>query len=1009
MRKRKVQIPVIGTGGGGVTPSTILYGRQDGYSSGVLFDYHVNTSGSDTTGDGSLLNPYRTPTKAHAVAAAAGGNKKIALHGTGPYTDSVVCTTNGIEFHGYDTDQPKWYGSYTVTGFTQCVAGDATVVGSNYASIYKATFATSNLDSTVSFNSLIPLENGTPLNLVQLRHDTSDLYFQDAISDFYSSKLYGDSVTIAETATDLTTITHAAVLGNGTAPYTDAQLSNCSVMVHVQANKAQLVKVTSSGGVLTCAAGNGLQKEATDDNRYSLLNLLPALSVGQYGVKDNGDGTWTIYVWPNNPANLSSGLPIASKSNILMFSQCSNNKVSNIEFGHCAYSGTTVTLGALVLDRTTSADIRQNTVQYCGYKDFIGNAAIVVVGGTSNNIQYNTTKNIQNDFGFYFTKSSYTATGNRCLNNYAYRTSLTAFRFYGQTLVAVVDNKAENCGEGGHANKMNFYLGSDQVLAWRNVFINCGGYMTPQQSSRMLFGMNLCPADMTSDDDRAFVDQTGDIAPAVPTNPSNNGIINNAFPKPQGNTGTTNSLDASNASTSYTVNWEIANNVANGIDYSDVVSTPDYNVLTTGVAIGTHDTVETNSDNLFYDYSTGNWNTVPGSILTTKTGKDESTFISTWETWFPDINLRQTLNGYTWDPADPGVGPYGKHWPVQIDVTAPVLSSLSAPVTGTSASVTVTTNERAGTIYWVRYNGGTVPTGVQIVAGLDSAGNAALSSGTVSVTNPGTYGPWSVSGTSGQTDTLAVVHKDRSGNISTPVTASLAFASFSEVWTSMNGTNFPRKASALTGFQTTTRKVIAAITLSRSASQLTTLSSGGLIAANGSSDSVPTWTLGNTSKLQILQEKSDNTAFANVIVPPSTNMVADTHYLLLICFQSNGTNATLNATLWNVATGAQLGGTGTTGSVAGDISLVFKNNYDIFKGPATYERFMLWDNPSIASPDATDATLRGYFMSGGALRDPAIAATNLGTPLVSLSGSALAVASGATVTNAGSGGNFVMT
>jgi hypothetical protein len=138
-------------------------------------------------------------------------------------------------------------------------------------------------------------------------------------------------------------------------------------------------------------------------------------------------------------------------------------------------------------------------------------------------------------------------------------------------------------------------------------------------------------------------------------------------------------------------------------------------------------------------------------------------------------------------------------------------------------------------------------------------------------------------------------------------------------------------------------------------------------------------------------------------------MVADTHYLLLICFQSNGTNATLNATLWNVATGAQLGGTGTTGSVAGDISLVFKNNYDIFKGPATYERFMLWDNPSIASPDATDATLRGYFMSGGALRDPAIAATNLGTPLVSLSGSALAVASGATVTNAGSGGNFVMT
>jgi hypothetical protein len=202
--------------------------------------------------------------------------------------------------------------------------------------------------------------------------------------------------------------------------------------------------------------------------------------------------------------------------------------------------------------------------------------------------------------------------------------------------------------------------------------------------------------------------------------------------------------------------------------------------------------------------------------------------------------------------------------------------------------------------------------------------------------------------------------------------------------------------------------MIAAITLSRSAAQLAVASSGGLMFANGSSDSVPTWTLGGTSKLQILQEKSDNTAFANVIVPPSTNMVADTHYLLLICFQSNGTSATLNGTMWNIATGVQLGGTGTTGAVSGDISLVFKNNYDIFKGAATYERFMLWDNPSIASPDATDATLRGYFMSGGALLDPATAAANIGTPLIDLHGSALAVASGATVTNNGSGGNFTM-
>lgn len=61
------------------------------------------------------------------------------------------------------------------------------------------------------------------------------------------------------------------------------------------------------------------------------------------------------------------------------------------------------------------------------------------------------------------------------------------------------------------------------------------------------------------------------------------------------------------------------------------------------------------------------------------------------------------------------------------------------------------------------------------------------------------------------------------------------------------------------------------------------------------------------------------------------------------------------------------------------------------------ERVMLWQ----AYSDPTSATVRGYFHSAGALKDPSVASAALGTPIVSIVGSALQ-----TGANAGTGGAF---
>jgi hypothetical protein len=115
---------------------------------------------------------------------------------------------------------------------------------------------------------------------------------------------------------------------------------------------------------------------------------------------------------------------------------------------------------------------------------------------------------------------------------------------------------------------------------------------------------------------------------------------------------------------------------------------------------------------------------------------------------------------------------------VTIDATAPTLSSPSGTQTGeTTADLSVSTDEGAGTLYWVVDTSSTPPSAAQVKAGQDNGGAAANDSGSqaVSATGAQTISGGATGLTASTTYYAYFMHEDVAGNQST-VSASASFA-----------------------------------------------------------------------------------------------------------------------------------------------------------------------------------------------------------------------------------------
>ena len=642
------------------------YGRTAGYTADTTGATFIvdNVDGSDGNTGADETHAFASISKALSSITSA-GNVKVLIRNKGqPYLVAplTLASKPNVTLAGYGDEQAELLGAINVTGWVQCSAADAPLLGAIYPNCYKAIVQKTDINHT-SWHALHPLEGGTlPLNLCQKRRDMSDLYFQDNTDAYYSS-YKGDTCVIAnDAAGHPSTLTHTAVLSN----YTDTQLANCGIMIWANPNLAKFIDVTSAlNGVLQLATNSYVKElyNAQSVSSYALLNILAEIQQGQYGWVDNGDGTLTLIVRPFDPANLAQGVLVAARTNVLTATSCNGIRIENLKFGMTADDSETVPSAPVILKLCNGFTFIQNTIEHYSHHSF-GAGGIHIIGSQNGLIQYNEVQHGQNNFGIWNDKSAYSSDHVQIINNYVYRVSLSPVRIYGTTYPLVADCMFEECCFGGHANRLNFYLGCRYYCGWRLIIKNCGGYITWQQSDDGVFGLIYSPADPTSSDARAIVDQTN--AGAMPAPSSSNYTINCMFPLPAGNTGTGPTMFYATAVPQQGVNWGLWNNLTHGLQFTtatQLAGSPDYNIVTRGSAVGPNSVTATQEE-IYADPANGNFNAKAGSIVLTKQGKDVTSVVTLLETWFPGYPFRKTLNGYDWDPENPGMGPYGQFWPV---------------------------------------------------------------------------------------------------------------------------------------------------------------------------------------------------------------------------------------------------------------------------------------------------------------------------------------------------------
>lgn len=125
--------------------------------------------------------------------------------------------------------------------------------------------------------------------------------------------------------------------------------------------------------------------------------------------------------------------------------------------------------------------------------------------------------------------------------------------------------------------------------------------------------------------------------------------------------------------------------------------------------------------------------------------------------------------------------------PPPSDTTAPVLSNVSAALSGNTATLSWSSDEGNGDGYWVCTTSSVQPSVTQIIAGQNHTGISAFSSGTQAVSSAGAQADQVVPGlVSGPTYFFHLIHQDASGNTSARVSTTGVTVASSEVSAQIN-------------------------------------------------------------------------------------------------------------------------------------------------------------------------------------------------------------------------------
>ena len=655
------------------------------YDGGTVGDFYVDPVNGNDSNPGTEAQPLKTLNAANTVASAG---DTIKLRG-GVYREQLVSKSsdagNPIIWSRYGTEKPIISAAEPLTGFVPCSATpDQARIGSNYVNCFvkrNVLNTTFLLDDPFSANVFVDGSRSLQC-LFWEGADTGDKFRQGWSHDHY---LADDIITNDGNKTQgvsvIQKIKSTYVVDN----YSADQLMHARVIGTVYPNiqyRADITAVDSVTKELTIDSLPSYKYAGSGNygaDRFAIVNLLPAIEQGQWGVWDNGDGTSDLYLWPANAGD-ETKVEISTRTYAVNATNVDYIEFYGIEFAQTTGSAKGDANPGFFNEGIAVANLSltQNyhfVMQQCRVYGTFGtkrSRSIRLTNVDGVNVQNCRFEDAMEHFGPFFNQVQ----NSILARNTIYRTAQSPIAIYGGKQTVVAHNFIDDCGGAAHANKLNWYLGSHEILVFGNEFRNTLGYMTDQEASDSYVIANYMPC---NDDGRGYTTQGNSNGPGT-AQVRNSLFINNTVVPHPSNLTASNSINCGSTTPSApiensTVYWELYNNIIHGdvSPASQIASKKGtFDTSTTGIPNINNKNYSLALSDLYVDAANGDFTFANNAPVYTTVGINVKTKIDTLKPVFPQFtDWDISFDGSTIDWETPPIGAL----PVVFNTTGPNLKS----------------------------------------------------------------------------------------------------------------------------------------------------------------------------------------------------------------------------------------------------------------------------------------------------------------------------------------------
>jgi len=480
----------------------IHYGWDPDIAGPRTADVHVALHGHDGA-SGSLDDPLRTIGRGVAVLAARGSGS-LAIH-AGTYREEISLdalrgtAARPYRIHRFGQDRVTITAAEPLTGWAPCPAPETQALGLP-AGVLVARLLASQIRHGAP-HALNLHEAGQWRSIAVDRADPSDRETAGDPATYHPATFHTDAQDRILAVQDprLIGLPVAAVQGT-------------ELLVYHHPNMVSAVPMgdfdPATGRITLAEPGPALQRTNKQPvMRYALRGAPWALTKGTWIASETAPGTVSVYFWPTDPATLASGIEVSLRAGCIDFGQARHVELFGLEALRAAGADTRSSscIHARAFDTADGAGQGLRLV-HCRVGETLslvrGYGALYLRGAANLTIRNLSIASARGNFGLFLAACTrvdarfihITNTSNSPARFFTLRQSVLAFSLF------------EDSARDAHANKFNFYEGSDAVLVYGLRCRNVGGYATYQEASRIHFAFCDMPCDPGAQN-RALVSQ----------------------------------------------------------------------------------------------------------------------------------------------------------------------------------------------------------------------------------------------------------------------------------------------------------------------------------------------------------------------------------------------------------------------------------------------------------------------------------------------------------------------